>query len=175
MSEPRFDDTATAIGRDETGFRERLGNEAAKVIFANVVRRMMRNQIDEYQRARSILDAGELSEAAQQIVREEPAVVVALYAVIYDAAGNLRRDEQGQPLARNFIESKILNLKANPHKEQTALLLRQAFLDLRAKMGNGYRKACRELIHTFRKEKPSELKDVRCNEKLIENAVDQSA
>jgi hypothetical protein len=119
----------------------------ATVIIADVVRRLLRYQIHDYSRAKSILDVSSLSEMAQKIVEEEPGVVTALYACVYDRNGELRRDDQGLPLSRDFIESKVLNLKANPYRESTALLLRGIFMDLRDKMGNDYRKTCRQLFH----------------------------
>jgi hypothetical protein len=128
----------------------------AAVITANVVRRLIHNQPDEYAKARTILDACQLSEQAAVIVRDELAIVVALHAVVYDQNGQLRRDDQGLPLERNYVESRILNLKANPHREPPALLLRGIFMDLRAKMGNEYRRYCRELFRRLRgDEKPS--------------------
>jgi hypothetical protein len=145
-------DTAVETGTSELADRrrDRELNTPATAIIANVVRRLIHHQAEEYARARSILDAVPLSEKAQEIVREEPAVVVALYAVVYDQNGQLRCDNQGQPLGKEYIESKVLNLKAKPHREPTALLLRGIFLDLRAKMGNEYRKYCRELFHKLR-------------------------
>jgi hypothetical protein len=112
--------------------------EMSQVIIADVVRRLLRYQIHDYSRAKSILDATSLSEMAQRIVEEEPGVVAALYACVYDRNGELRRDEQGIPLDRDFIGSRVLNLKANPYREPTALLLRGIFMDLRDKMGNEF-------------------------------------
>jgi hypothetical protein len=68
--------------------------EMSQVIIADVVRRLLRYQIHDYSRAKSILDATSLSEMAQRIVEEEPGVVAALYACVYDRNGELRRDEQ---------------------------------------------------------------------------------
>jgi hypothetical protein len=69
---------------------------------------------------------------------------------MYDRNGQLRRDDQGLPLGRDYIESKILNLKAHPYRESKAMLLRSIFMDLRSKMGNAYRKFCREIYHKLR-------------------------
>jgi len=122
-------------------------------IIADTIQRLIHHQPDEYARARTILDACQLSEQAAVIVREEQAVVVALYAIMYDRNGQLRRDDQGLPLGRNYIESKILNLKAHPYRESKTMLLRSIFMDLRSKMGNGYRKFCREIYHKLRQDR----------------------
>ena len=52
------------------------------VIIADTIQRLIHHQPDEYARARTILDACQLSEQGAVIVREELAVVVALYAII---------------------------------------------------------------------------------------------
>jgi hypothetical protein len=128
-------------------------NAAARMLVANVLRRLICSQAEDYQRARAILDAAELPEEARKIVEEEPAIVATLYACVYDQHGQLRRDDRGTPLSKNFVESKILNMKENPYKGEGAMLLRGLFLDLRTKMGgkNEYRKACRQIFHELRR------------------------
>src|SRR5262249_19322954 len=99
-------------------------NNVAAAIIADVVRRLVRSQDgEEYDRAMDILDKVNLSEAAKKVAEEEAAVVAALYACKYDQQGRLRVDDQGRPLTRTFIQSKVLNLKANPYRSDTAMLL----------------------------------------------------
>ncbi len=137
-------DTLTLIDTPEN----KIENNTSSAIIANVVRRLLRNQIEEYRRARVILDASERrSETADKIIDEEPGVVAALYACVYEQNGQLRVDDDGQPLIKNFIESKVLNLKSNPYKNETALLLRGIFMSLRAKMGKEFQKCWREIFH----------------------------
>jgi hypothetical protein len=111
------------------------------------------SQAEDYQQARAILDTAELSEEARKIVEEEPHIVAALYACVYDKHGELRRDDRGKPLQKSFVESKILNLKENPYKGEGAMLLRSLFMDLRMKMGGRqeYRKPCRQIFHELRR------------------------
>jgi hypothetical protein len=105
----------------------------------------------EYCRAKAILNTGfPLSETAQRVVKEHPAMVAALHASLYDQRGRLRVDGEGKPLDRSFIQSKILNLKANPYRGPDALLLRGLFMDLRKEMGNDYQKCWREIFANLR-------------------------
>jgi len=122
------------------------------MIVANVLRRLIRSQAEDYQQASAILDAAELPEETRKIVEEEPHIVAALYACAFHQHGELRRDDRGKPLSKNFVESKILNLKENPYKSQETMVLRGLFTDLRMKMGgkNEYQKSCRQIFHALR-------------------------
>jgi len=141
-------DALTLIDTQEQP-EKKIQNNTAAAIIVSVLRRLLRDQIVEYDRALDILDAADLSEPAAKIVNEEPGIVAALYAIIYDQNGQLRVDDHGQPLGLKFIEGKILNMKANPYKGEEAMLLQGIFQGLRAKMGGGntYRKYCREIFH----------------------------
>jgi hypothetical protein len=135
---------------------EKQQNErnAANAIVANVLRRMLRNQNEEYSKARAILDICELSEQARTVVQEEPGIIAALYAITYDQTGQLRKDDQGLPLGRAFIDSKVLNLKANPYREPTAMLLRGLFMDFRNRLGSEYQKCWRHIWHQLQQTSP---------------------
>ena len=126
---------------------------AARMIVANVLRRLIRSQAEDYQRASAILDAAELPEETRKIVEEQPHIVAALYACAFHQHGELRRDDRGKPLSKNFVESKILNLKENPYKGQETMVLRSLFVDLRMKMGgkSEYQKPCRQIFHELRR------------------------
>jgi len=127
-------------------------NCAARMIVANVLHRLICSQVEDYQQARAILDTAELPEETRKIVEEEPPIVAALYACVYHQHGQLRRDDRRKPLHRNFVESKILNLKENPYRGQETMVLRGLFTDLRMKMGgkNEYQKSCRQIFHALR-------------------------
>jgi hypothetical protein len=128
-------------------------NGAARMITANVLRRLICFQAEDYQKARAILDKAELSEEARKIVEEDPHIVTALYACAFCHHGELRRDDRGKPLSQAFVESKILNLKVNPYKSQETMALRSLFMDLRMKMGgkSEYRKPRREIFCQLRR------------------------
>jgi hypothetical protein len=158
-----YGDQAAVSSQDPTVAR----NESASAIIANVVRRLIRNQGGEYERARAILDGIELSGEARRVVEEERAVVSALHATIYDQNGNLRVDEEGISLDRKFIESKVLNLKANPYRSEIALLLRAIFLDLRRQYNNDnaiFRRVFRELFLCLRYRKAEPAPETKRNE-----------
>src|SRR2546428_2245779 len=126
-------------------------NGAARMIVANVLRRLICSQAEDYQKARAILDTADLPEEARKIVEEEPPIVAALYACIYDQHGRLRRDDRDKPLHPRFIEGKILNLRGNPYRGQETMVLRGLFMDLRTKMGgkNEYQKPRRQILHVL--------------------------
>jgi hypothetical protein len=134
------------------GQRFRRSERGRPMLVANVLRRLICSQAEDYQRARAILDAADLPEEARKIVEEEPPIVAALYACVYDQGGRLRRDDRGQPLQKNFVESKILNLKENPYRGQETMVLRGLFMDLRMKMGgkSEYQKPRRQIFHALR-------------------------
>jgi hypothetical protein len=77
-------------------------NCAARMIVANVLRRLICSQAEDYQRARAILDTAELSEEARKIAEEEQPIVAALYACVYHQHGELRRDDRGQVTGAEF-------------------------------------------------------------------------
>jgi hypothetical protein len=112
-------------------------NNAAKAIVANVVRRLIRYQADEYEAAREILDICSLSEQARKIVREEPVVVAALYAIAYNQ-NDKPRDHHGRPIGVKFVFNKVLQMKPNPYREQTAMLLRELVTDFLREMGDHF-------------------------------------
>jgi hypothetical protein len=78
---------------------------------------------EEYEAAIDILNKSALSEQAKQIV-EAPAVIAALYCGAYDQNDQLRLNRNGRPIGKNFVCNKILQMKPNPYREQTAMLLR---------------------------------------------------
>jgi hypothetical protein len=143
-------------------------NCAARMIVANVLRRLICSQAEDYQQARAILDAAELSEEARKIVEEEPHIVAALYACAFHQHGQLRRDDRGKPLGQNFVDGKLLNLKENPYKGQETMVLRGLFMDLRMKMGgkNEYQKPRRQIFRELQRpalaleEEQNEIADV---------------
>jgi hypothetical protein len=112
-------------------------NEAARAIIANVVRRLLRFQHEEYEAAIDILNKSALSEQAKQIV-EAPAVIAALYCGAYDQNDQLRLNRNGRPIGKNFVCNKILQMKPNPYREQTAMLLRELFTDLHRERGDDF-------------------------------------
>jgi hypothetical protein len=128
-------------------------NAAADMIVANVLRRLICSQAEDYKRAIAILGTVELSEESRKIIEEEPHIVTALYACVYDQHGQLRRDDRGDPLFRYFVASKLLNMKPNPYRGHEAMVLRGLFMDLRMKMGgkNEYQKPCRQIFSELRR------------------------
>jgi hypothetical protein len=134
-------------------------NAAARMIVANVLRRLICFQTEDYQRARAILDTAEFKyEKIRTIVEEEPTIIAALFACVYDQGGRLRQDDRGFPIHPRFIESKILNLKENPYRGVQESVLRGLFQDLRMKMGGGNEatKYCRQIIRALQR---SEIED----------------
>jgi hypothetical protein len=128
-------------------------NAAARMLVANVLRRLICSQAEDYQQARAILDTADLPEEARKIIEEEPHIVAALYACIYDQHGQLRRDDRGEPLGQNFVEGKLLNLKENPYRGVQEMVLRGLFMDLRMKMGgkNEYQKPRRQIFRELQR------------------------
>jgi hypothetical protein len=126
-------------------------NAAARMLVANVLRRLICLQTEDYRRARAILDIAELCEEIRTIIEEEQPIVAALYACVYDQSGRLRRDDRGNTLHPRFIESKLLNMKENPYRGVQELALRGLFQDLRMKKGwgNEATKYCRKLIRAL--------------------------
>jgi hypothetical protein len=126
-------------------------NAATRLLVANVLRRLICSQAEDYERARAILDKAELCEEIRTVIEEEPTIIAALYACVYDQGGRVRRDDRGNPLHTRFIESKILNMKENPYRGVQELVLRGLFLDLRTKMGGGNEstKHCRHIIRAL--------------------------
>jgi hypothetical protein len=134
-------------------------NAAARMLVANVLRRLICSQAEDYQRARAILDTAEFKyEEARKIVEEEPIIIAALYACVYDQGGRLRQDDRGNLLHRRFIEGKLLNLKENPYRGVNELVLRRLFMDWRTRMGEGNetQKCRRQIIRALQQ---SEIDD----------------
>jgi hypothetical protein len=133
-------------------------NAAAQLIIENVVTRLIRCQGSDYKAARAILDATELPEEDRKIVEEEVPIVAALYACLYEGNGRLRLDDRGKPISKEFIESKVLNMKAQPYRAPLALLLRGLFMDFWIRIGKKESRKCwRRLFHELRRPVLDEL------------------
>src|SRR5438128_2636656 len=111
-------------------------NQVATVIIANVIRRLMRNVDEEYRRGETILSGASLSQETRRIIEEERPVIAALYAIAYDGTAALRLNNGGKPFSFSFVQNKVVQMKPNPYREQTTMLLRELFTDFRAKSGD---------------------------------------